>query len=187
MITIFSQADIRVPLVEQAKLVRIEGEVAHAGIYSAEPGETLRHLVERAGGLTPNAYLFGAELTRESARIVQQQRLDDYVTQLELDVDRASARTAASALTPQDQSAATASLASTQLLVDPAAAVARQWPRRALRRTRRQQCQQPAGAAGGRWRLLHRALPAVERERGGRGLYPKLLRPTPSSAASTAI
>ena len=117
VITIFSQADIRVPQLQQTKLIQIEGEVEHAGIYSAEPGESLRHLVERAGGLTTNAYLFGAELTRESARVVQQQRLDDYVTQLELDVDRASARTAASALTPQDQSAATASLASTQLLV----------------------------------------------------------------------
>ena len=57
VITIFSQADIRVPQSQQTKLIRIEGEVEHAGIYSAEPGETLRHLIERAGGLTPNAYL----------------------------------------------------------------------------------------------------------------------------------
>ncbi len=117
VITIFSQADIRVPQSQQTKLVRIEGEVEHAGIYSTEPGETLRHLVERAGGLTPNAYLFGAELTRQSARVVQQQRLDDYVTQLELGVDRASAATSAGAITATDQAAAAASLASTQLLI----------------------------------------------------------------------
>jgi protein involved in polysaccharide export with SLBB domain len=118
IITIFSQADIRVPQSQQTKLVRIEGEVQHAGIYSAEPGETLRHLVERAGGLTPSAYLFGAELTRESARIVQQQRLDDYVTQLELATDRAGAASAAGALTPIDQAANSASLSATQLLVN---------------------------------------------------------------------
>jgi protein involved in polysaccharide export with SLBB domain len=117
VITIFSQADIRVPQNQQTKVVRIEGEVEHAGIYSAQPGETLRHLVERAGGLTPNAYLFGAELTRESTRIVQQQRLDDYVTQLEIATDRAGAASAAGAISPTDQSANAASLAATQLLV----------------------------------------------------------------------
>ena len=117
VITIFSQADIRVPQSQQTKLIRVEGEVAHAGVYSAEPGETLRHVIDRAGGLTPAAYLFGAQLTRESARIVQQQQLDEYVTQLELGVDRASAATSASALSAQDQAAATASLTSTQTLV----------------------------------------------------------------------
>ena len=118
VVTIFSQADIRVPQSQQTKLVRIEGEVQHAGIYSAEPGESLRHLVERAGGLTPNAYLFGSELTRESARIVQQQRLDDYTTQLELATDRAGAASAAGAITATDQAANAASLAATQLLVN---------------------------------------------------------------------
>jgi protein involved in polysaccharide export with SLBB domain len=117
VITIFSQADIRVPQIQQTKLVRVEGEVEHAGVYSAEPGETLRHLIDRAGGLTPNAYLFGAELTRESTRIVQQQRLDDYVTQLELTTDRASAASAAGAITATDQAANAASLAATQLLL----------------------------------------------------------------------
>ena len=78
----------------------------------------MRHLVERAGGLTPNAYLFGSELTRESARIVQQQRLDDYVTQLELTTDRAGAASAAGAITAVDQTANAASLAATQLLMN---------------------------------------------------------------------
>jgi protein involved in polysaccharide export with SLBB domain len=118
VITIFSQADIRVPQSQQTKLVRIEGEVEHAGIYSAEPGETLRHVIERAGGLTPNAYLFGAELTRESTRIVQQQRLDDYVTQLELTIDRAGAASAAAAITPTDQAANAAESGATQSLVN---------------------------------------------------------------------
>jgi protein involved in polysaccharide export with SLBB domain len=117
VITIFSQADIRVPQNQQTKLIRIEGEIEHAGIYSAQPGETLRHLVERAGGLTPNGYLFGAELTRESTRIVQQQRLDNYITQLEISTDRAAAASAAGAVTPTDQAANAGAIAATQQLV----------------------------------------------------------------------
>jgi hypothetical protein len=56
-------------------------------------------------------------LTRESTRVAQQQRLDDYVSSLELEVDRASASTAAKALSAQDQAAASSSLGATQLLV----------------------------------------------------------------------
>lgn len=84
VVTIFSDADIRVPLAQQTKLVTLEGEFLHAGVYSVEPGETLRHLVERAGGLTPSAYLYGSEFTRESTRRVQQARIDEYVQDLSM-------------------------------------------------------------------------------------------------------
>ena len=116
-ITIFSQADIRVPLMQQTKLVRLEGEVVHAGIYSVQPGETLRQLLERAGGLTPNAYLFGAEFTRASTRVAQQARLDDYVAQLELEIDRAAIASTANALSPQDTASSQSALQTTQLLI----------------------------------------------------------------------
>ena len=79
VVTIFSQADIRVPQAQRTKFVRLEGEFEQAGIYSVLPGETLRQLVARAGGLTPNAYLFGSDFTRESTRVLQQQRLNDYL------------------------------------------------------------------------------------------------------------
>ncbi len=52
VVTIFSKADIRVPQAQQTRYVRLEGEVVSSGVYSVLPGETLRHLVERAGGLT---------------------------------------------------------------------------------------------------------------------------------------
>jgi protein involved in polysaccharide export with SLBB domain len=88
IITVFSQNDLAVPLAKRSKLVRLEGEFRTAGVYRAEPGETVRHLVERAGGLTPNAYLFGAEFTRESARAEQQKGLDQLLRQLEEDITR---------------------------------------------------------------------------------------------------
>jgi protein involved in polysaccharide export with SLBB domain len=97
VVTIFSEADIRVPVAEQTKLVRLDGEFAHAGVYSIQPGETLRQLVQRAGGLTPNAYLYGSEFTRVSTQAIQQARIDEYVQSLSLRTQRAALQVAASA------------------------------------------------------------------------------------------
>jgi protein involved in polysaccharide export with SLBB domain len=87
-ITIFSKSDIRVPLESQTKYVHLEGEIAHAGIYSVLPGETLQDVVRRAGGFTPNAYLYGASFTRESTRMLQQQRIDEYARTISMDAER---------------------------------------------------------------------------------------------------
>jgi protein involved in polysaccharide export with SLBB domain len=88
VITIFSQSDLAVPLEKQNKFVRLEGEFPAAGIYRAEAGETVRHLVERVGGFTPNAYLYGSEFTRESVRRDQQKGLDQMIEKLEADISR---------------------------------------------------------------------------------------------------
>ena len=94
IVTIFSQADIRVPLAQQSKFVHLEGEVARAGVYQIEPGETLRHLLVRIGGFTPQAYLFGSDFTRESTRVDQQQRLDAYTNDLATSLQQQSAAAA---------------------------------------------------------------------------------------------
>jgi polysaccharide biosynthesis/export protein len=88
VITIFSQNDMQVPAGQQTKFVRLEGEFLTAGVYQVQPGETLRHLISRIGGLTPQAYLYGAEFTRESTREDQQKRLDEYINELEKSVER---------------------------------------------------------------------------------------------------
>jgi protein involved in polysaccharide export with SLBB domain len=90
VVSIFSEADIRVPIAHQTKYVKLDGEVSHAGTYIVQPGETLRQLVERAGGVTPNAYLYGSDFTRESTRIVQQARIDEYVQSLGMQIQRSS-------------------------------------------------------------------------------------------------
>lgn len=103
VVTIFSEADVRVPVEKQTKLVRLEGEFVHAGIYTVLPGETLRELVERAGGFTPNAYLYGSEFTRESTRVIQQARIDEYVASMNLSIQRGTlALVTAPAARPQD-------------------------------------------------------------------------------------
>lgn len=102
IVTVFSKDDIRVPLAKQTKYVRLEGEFAAAGVYQVNPGETLRELVARVGGFTPNAYLYGAEFTRESTRRDQQSRLDDTLDRLEQEAQRAAAAKSADIVDPRD-------------------------------------------------------------------------------------
>ena len=118
VVSVFSQGDIHVPLAEQTKYVRLEGEFVHAGVYSVKPGEGLRELVERAGGLTPNAYLYGSEFTRESTRLVQQARIDEYVQNLELRIARGSLAVASSPVSSsQDIAAGSAAQTSATALI----------------------------------------------------------------------
>jgi len=90
MVTVFSQDDIHQPMDRQTKYVRLEGEFARAGVYSVLPGETLRSLVERAGGLTDKAYLYGSEFTRKSTQAIEQQRMNEYADRLEHQLARGS-------------------------------------------------------------------------------------------------
>jgi protein involved in polysaccharide export with SLBB domain len=116
IVTIFSQADIHVPQERQTTFVRLEGEFHAAGIYSVQPGETLRELVERAGGLTGQAYLFGSSFTRESTRLQQQAQLDEYSTDLERDIERAASTRSNSAVSVQEAATSQASLESQRAL-----------------------------------------------------------------------
>lgn len=86
VVTVFSQADIRVAQAQRTRFVRLEGEFVSSGIYSVLPGETLRQLVARAGGLSPDAYLYASEFTRESTRRVEQQRLREFADTLESEI-----------------------------------------------------------------------------------------------------
>ena len=118
VVTIFSEADIRIPLGEQTKYVRLEGEFAHAGVYSVRPGETLRDLVKRAGGITQNAYLFGSEFTRESTRAMQQARIDEYVQNLDVRIQHSNLAIAASSSVSQDTATGRQAAASEQELLN---------------------------------------------------------------------
>lgn len=83
VVTIMSAADLRLPSARSSRVVRLEGEVKAPGVYQFEPGETLRQLLTRLNGLTPQAYLFGAEFVRESVRRQQQENLDQLIRRLE--------------------------------------------------------------------------------------------------------
>ncbi len=106
IVTIFSKADVRVPSAQQTRFVRLEGEFNGAGVYSVLPGETLRQLLTRAGGLTPDAYLYASEFTRESTRRVQKQRLQEYADSLEAQIASQTSSSVSGALTDRDAAAA---------------------------------------------------------------------------------
>jgi protein involved in polysaccharide export with SLBB domain len=117
VVTIFSTADLKLPQRLQTRYVRLEGEFESAGVYSVRPGETLRQVVQRAGGLTPQAYLFGSEFTRESARLEQQQRLSDLADTLERQVASAAANVRGSVISPEEAASAASQIAGQRELV----------------------------------------------------------------------
>ncbi len=116
VVSVFSQSDIHVPIAEQTGFIRLEGEFVHSGTYSVRPGETLRSLVERAGGFTSNAYLYGSVFTRESTRVIQQRRMDETVQRMVLQMQRGTLALATSG-TAQDLSGASSAQASIQGLI----------------------------------------------------------------------
>ena len=97
IVTIFSQRDISVPQADRAQYVIVEGEVMRPGVYKLETNETIRSVLQRAGGLTPNAYVYGSLLTRESARIDQQKSLDELASTMEVQIRQSAVAAAASA------------------------------------------------------------------------------------------
>ena len=65
-------------------LVTVSGEVARPGRYFVQPGTPLSAVLERAGGLTSQAYVFGTVFTRDTVRDSQRQSYRRAVNDLEL-------------------------------------------------------------------------------------------------------
>jgi len=87
VITIFSVEDIPVPLATRSHFVSIAGEVMAPGMYQIEFGQTLPDLIKKAGGLSPNAYAFGINFTREATKKAQQENINESIAQLEKQAD----------------------------------------------------------------------------------------------------
>jgi protein involved in polysaccharide export with SLBB domain len=100
----------------RARYVRLEGEVVRAGVYKVEEGEMLRDVLKRAGGVTPDAYIYGTQMTRESARVAQQESIDELARTLEVEA-RLSVVTAAARSTSEDAQALAARQASQEAVI----------------------------------------------------------------------
>ncbi len=112
VVTIYSQKDVRVPVARQTRLVSVEGEVGAPGVYQLIPGETLRSLIQRAGGFTPQAYVYGLEFSREETRQRQRENLNEAIARLESLSATQAAREAANRR--DDPNAGVVSAAATQ-------------------------------------------------------------------------
>jgi protein involved in polysaccharide export with SLBB domain len=115
VVSIFGQKDFRVPIARQNRLVSLEGEIGTPGVYQLLPGETLRQLLVRAGGFTPQAYVYGMEFSRESTRKRQAENLAAAMARLETLAATQTAREAANQRDVANAgSAVTASAAATR-------------------------------------------------------------------------
>jgi protein involved in polysaccharide export with SLBB domain len=105
----FSAVDVALPVQRQNKRVRVEGEVLRPGEYVLPPASTVADALAAAGGLTPGAFVFGTEFSRESVRLNQQQNYDRALRDLETELARAG--TTQRAASDADEAAAQAARA----------------------------------------------------------------------------
>ncbi|MBS1157328.1 MAG: sugar transporter [Proteobacteria bacterium] len=118
ILNIFSKGDIQLNSGKRTRFVRLEGEVAVPGFYEVKEGETLRDLVRRIGGLSPRAYLFGAEFNRESVRAKQQVELEKYADELKQSANRQAAELATNAVRSESALGAQIQAQQTQAMAD---------------------------------------------------------------------
>ena len=69
--------------ISQPKMVKVSGEIMYPGEYQVDKRETLCGLVQRSGGFTEDAYLFGAVFLRESVRQREQEAMDKIFDELD--------------------------------------------------------------------------------------------------------
>jgi protein involved in polysaccharide export with SLBB domain len=75
-----------VPLWQGMEAVTLRGEVRFPGHYSIKRGETLKSVVERAGGLTDFAFPEGSVFTREELKKREQEQLDMLAERMQRDL-----------------------------------------------------------------------------------------------------
>jgi protein involved in polysaccharide export with SLBB domain len=115
VITVFSVKDLRVPISRHQVFVRIEGEVNSPGVYQVSPGEGLTQLIQKAGGMTSDAYLFGAGFYREEVKKSQQENLTKLLRRIESESSGALAQAAQSVGASSDPGVVQAKIAALQL------------------------------------------------------------------------
>jgi polysaccharide export outer membrane protein len=75
-----------IPEFARTRTITLEGEVRYPGEYTVRNGETLREVLQRAGGLTDNAFPRGAVFTRQKLRQLEAQRLKEAEERLQGDI-----------------------------------------------------------------------------------------------------
>jgi protein involved in polysaccharide export with SLBB domain len=76
----------RIPDWDTKWTVTLEGEVQFPGDYRIRHGETLAEVMERAGGVTDNAFVEGAVFLRESLKEQEQTQIETLARRLEADL-----------------------------------------------------------------------------------------------------
>jgi protein involved in polysaccharide export with SLBB domain len=98
--------------------VVLEGEFIFPGEYSFQEGERLVSVIQSAGGLTREAYAFGAVFQRESVRVLQEEQMKNYLSKLEEDVLTMTAQGATTATDPSEAAIFLQTLTAKRQLID---------------------------------------------------------------------
>jgi protein involved in polysaccharide export with SLBB domain len=83
-----------IPMWNSEWSVTLEGEIRFPGEYRIRRGETLRQVLDRAGGLTNEAFSAGSIFLRQSLRQREQEQIDLLARRLEADLISLSLQTA---------------------------------------------------------------------------------------------
>lgn len=75
-----------IPDFAKTRTITLAGEVRYPGEYTFRDGETLKDVLQRAGGVTNNAFPRGAVFTREKLRQLEAQRLREAEERLQGDL-----------------------------------------------------------------------------------------------------
>ena len=102
VVTIFSTVEADIPKSRRTALIKVTGEVGAPGYYQVAPGETLRVVLVKAGGVTADAYLFGTKLNRKSLMKLQEEQYKKALEQAERLLLAATNINVASALNPAE-------------------------------------------------------------------------------------
>lgn len=105
ILTVYSQKELEGPQAKINKTVRLEGEVVNPGVYTVLANDTLVDVIARAGGLTKDAYLYGAIFTRQSVQNQQQAQLKEFADTFMDEVERTQITSAQDSLSPEDVAA----------------------------------------------------------------------------------
>lgn len=84
IIRVLTDVGIARPIGQQHVLVTLSGEVARPGRYYVQPGTRLSDVVEKAGGLTSDAFPYASVITRESVKAQQRESFNRAVNDMEL-------------------------------------------------------------------------------------------------------
>ncbi|MEY4564120.1 MAG: hypothetical protein RLZZ618_3397 [Pseudomonadota bacterium] len=103
-IVVYGDRNLTLPQQLRNRFARVEGEVLGAGLYQLRDGETLRQLIERAGGLTSRGFLYGIKVRRQSEVVAQKEQMNKAVSLLDDAIANQMTSLLASAPTAEEKS-----------------------------------------------------------------------------------
>jgi polysaccharide export outer membrane protein len=86
MLAVLAQGSLARSIERQSVVVRIEGEVNKPGNYYVPPNTKLETVLEMAGGLTSQAFVYGARFERLSVKLQQLKGFEEAIQQMELSI-----------------------------------------------------------------------------------------------------